>query len=287
VYLYKRLPSPLHAARAGAAVAWACALVVAALAVENPVVLAVLGGAILAAGFAAGVGRALLRALRPGLAMAAPIALVNVLVARQGLTVFARLGDLGPFGQGDLTVEALAYGGVIALKVGLLPLIATLAVLGVDPDELLGAVRRLSFRSAVTASLATRMLGVLGADAQRLAEARRTRPARVSRVALLSALVGSSLERALDVAATLELRGFALARRSARPRKPSSRHDLAFLASALGVVVLAVLARRPGIASFSAYPVLRCTVNGATLAVCAGLFVGVLAPFCDRRGVGP
>jgi hypothetical protein len=38
----------------------------------------------------------------------------------RGLTVFARLGDLGPFGQGDLTVEALVYGAVIALKVTLM-----------------------------------------------------------------------------------------------------------------------------------------------------------------------
>ena len=66
-----------------------------------------------------------------------PIVLVNVLVSRDGLTVFARLGDLGPFGQGDLTVEALVYGAVIALKVTLLILITTLASLTVDPDELL------------------------------------------------------------------------------------------------------------------------------------------------------
>ena len=54
--------------------------------------------------------------------MALPIVAINVLVSREGLTVFARLGDLGPFGQGDLTVEALVYGAVIALKVTLLML---------------------------------------------------------------------------------------------------------------------------------------------------------------------
>ncbi len=35
---------------------------------------------------------------------------VNVLVSREGLTVFARLGDWGPLGQVDLTVEAVVYG---------------------------------------------------------------------------------------------------------------------------------------------------------------------------------
>ena len=130
--------------------------------------------------------------------------------------MFARLGDLGPFGEGDLTVEAVVYGAVIALKVTLLMLITTLGSLAVDPDELLRGFRRLSFRSALTASLATRMIPVLGADAQRLAEAQKTRPEDPSRgvrgrVALLSAIVGGSLERAMEVAATLELRGFAVA----------------------------------------------------------------------------
>ena len=126
-----------------------------------------------------------------------PIVAINVLASREGLTVFARLGDLGPFGQGNLTVEAVVYGAVIALKVTLLMLITTLASLAVDPDELLRGFRRLSFRSALTATLATRMIPVLGADARRLAEAQRTRPEDPARgvrgrVALLSAIVGGS-----------------------------------------------------------------------------------------------
>ena len=223
----------------------------------------------LGAGACAGVGRQLAGTLRTALIVGLPIVAINVLASREGLTVFARLGNLGPFGEGDLTVEAVVYGAVIALKVTLLMLITTLASLAVDPDELLRGFRRLSFRSALTASLATRMIPVLGADAQRLAEAQRTRPEDPARgvrgrVALLSAIVGGSLERAMEVAATLELRGFAVAaegrsgpRRSAWGRAPGgrehacwdltwgvastwigemrgrpwSRHDLAFLCS--------------------------------------------------------
>ena len=165
--------------------------------------------------------------------MAVPIVAINVLVSREGLTVFARLGDLGPFGQGDLTVEALVYGAVVALKVTLLILITTLASLAVDPDELLRGLRRLSFRSALTASLSIRMIPLLAADSRRIAEAQRTRPggalpapAGGSRV--LGAVVGGSLDRAMDVAATLELRGFAAARHAPRrsfassPARPAS-----------------------------------------------------------------
>jgi energy-coupling factor transport system permease protein len=216
---YRRLASPLHATRAGVGATWALALTAAALVLYNPIPLAALTIAVLGAGTCTGVGRQLARTLRTAVIVGMPIVAINVLASREGLTVFARLGDLGPFGQGDLTVEAVVYGAVIALKVTLLMLITTLASLAVDPDELLRGFRRLSFRSALTASLATRMIPVLGADAQRLAEAQRTRPEDPARgvrgrVALLSAIVGGSLERAMEVAATLELRGFAVAGRA-------------------------------------------------------------------------
>jgi energy-coupling factor transport system permease protein len=315
---YRRLASPLHAARAGVGAMWALSLTAASLILYHPLALLALLLAVLGAAVGAGVGARIVRSLRMAAIVALPIVLINVLVSRQGLTVFARLGDLGPFGQGDLTLEALAYGGVIALKVTLLILITGLAGLAIDPDELLRIFRRLSFRSALTATLATRMLPVLAADSQRLAEAQRTRPGGApggarGRVALLSAIVAGSLDRAMDVAATLEVRGFAAARRApgahgsaltrgtSRPRgagvlrgtqsargslrRPLSRHDIAFAASALAVVALALAGRLTDVASFTAYPQLELHLDVGTLALCAALLAAVLLPFCDRRGI--
>jgi energy-coupling factor transport system permease protein len=314
---YRRLASPLHAARAGVGVVWIVALTVATLLLFHPLVLFALALAVLGAGAASGVGRALMRSLRTAAVVAIPIVAVNILVSREGLTVFARLGDLGPFGQGDLTVEAAVYGAVIALKVGLLILVTTLASLTVDPDELLRGLRRLSFRSALTASLTTRMIPLLAADAQRIAEAQRTRPAGApdgvrARTALLGAIVGGSLDRAMDVAATLELRGFAARRPSSlratatkgrlragalaarRGRAPDhrpaglgrfSRHDIAFAASAGAIVALSLAGRLGGLASFNAYPLMHAPVNAGTIALCVALVLAVLLPFCDRRGI--
>jgi energy-coupling factor transport system permease protein len=307
-FVYRRRASPLHAARASVGACWAAALVASALLLFQPLLLAALALAVLGAGVAAGVRAQLARVLRTAVVVAVPIVAINLLVSRQGLTVFARLGDLGPFGQGDLTVEAVAYGALIALKVSLLILLTALASLAVDPDELLRALRRLSFRSALTASLSLRMIPLLAADAQRVAEAQRTRPgggregAR-SRVALLGAVVGGSLDRAFDVAATLELRGFAAARSERPPwrrpwrsqaRRPMrraarapawSRHDVAFCCSAATVLALAIIARVSALAPFAAYPLFRMPLGPAVPALCAALIAAVLLPFCDRRGV--
>jgi energy-coupling factor transport system permease protein len=297
---YRRLASPLHATRASIAAAWALSLIAAVLILFHPLCLLALLVALLGAGWGAGVGVTLARSLRTAAIVALPIVLVNVLVSRQGLTVFARLGDLGPFGQGDLTVEALVYGGVIALKVTLLILVTALAGLAIDPDEMLRSFRRLSFRSALTATLATRMLPLLAADSQRLAEAQRTRPAAASsgvvtrargRVSLLSAIVGGSLDRAMDVAATLEVRGFASARRASStrtgPRRALSRHDVAFALSAAAVLALAIAGRLTGAAAFSSYPRIEATTELATFALAGALIAATLLPFCDRRGTEP
>jgi energy-coupling factor transport system permease protein len=289
---YRPLASPLHATRAGVGALWTLALMVAALVLYNPLVLAALVVAVLGAAAGAGVGREVTRGLRTAVIVGLPIVVVNVLVSRQGLTVFARLGDLGPFGQGNLTLEALVYGAVIALKVTILILITSLASLVVDPDKLLRIFRRLSFRSALTASLATRMVPVLSADAQRLAEAQQTRPQGAptgarGRVALLSAVIGGSLDRAMDVAATLELRGFASARRAPRLRRAWSRHDLAFAVSAVAVIALTLIGRLGGSASFESYPTLSVNADAGLLVLCLGLVLVALAPLCDRRGIDP
>jgi energy-coupling factor transport system permease protein len=307
--VYKRLASPLHAARASIGAAWTLAVIAAALANDHPFVLLALVLSVLMAGIGAGVGAGLARSLRVVAIVAIPIVAGNVLVSREGLTVFARLGDLGPFGQGDLTLEALVYGVVIALQVTIVMLATTLASLAVDPDELLRGMRRLSFRSALTASLATRMIPLLARDAQRLAEAQRTRPGaprdavgRASdasrrgspshgrmraRARLLSAIVGSSLDRAMDVAATLELRGFASARRAPRDRRPWSRHDRAFATSAAAILALVAVARVGGVASFGAYPEVHAGAVLSALALSGALVAVALLPFADRRGVEP
>ena len=294
---YRRLPSPLHATRAGVGAVWSLSLIAAAVILYHPLALLALGLGVLAAARGAGVGTALLRSLRTAMIVAVPIVLVNVLVSRQGLTVFARLGDLGPFGRGDLTVESLVYGAVIALKLTLTILVSALASLAIDPDELLRGMRRLSFRSALTATLATRMLPVLAADSQRIAEAQRTRPhgsARGARgrVALLSAVIGGSLDRAMDVAATLEVRGYAAARgrrargaRLAQPRHALSRHDLAFAASAAAILTLALVGRFSGVAAFDSYPRIAMRLDVGTLVLCAALLTAIVLPFCDRRGI--
>ena len=286
--IYERRPSPLHAARAGVAAAWCVTLGLVALSTEQPIVLGVLLGCLLAAAAAAHAGRRVALALAWGVPFAAVIALVNILVTRDGVTVLMRGWTLPALGRMDITLEAAAYSAVLGLRFLVVIGCAALLAAAVDPDQLLRAVRRVSVRSGVTAAVAARLVPVLARDARRLADARRTLEATDERrVAVLRAVTAGALDRATDVAATLEVRGFALARSGARPqRHPWSRHDLAFAASALGLAAIGVAAALEDWGAFTAFPRLGTALDAEALALAAALAACVLLPFADRRGVG-
>ena len=153
-----RLPAAgERAARRAApiAAAYCGAIAVATLVLDHPLALVALGLAIAGAARGARVGQAVARAARPGAALALFIVVMNPLAVRDGLTVLARLGRRPRPGRIDVTLEAVAYGGVLGLRALVLVTCFGLATAAVDPDEVLRAVRRVSFHAALTATLAT------------------------------------------------------------------------------------------------------------------------------------
>ncbi len=274
--------SPLHAARAAVGSAWCVAIAGVALSFEHPLVLATLLASVLAAAAAARVLRRVALGVALGLPIAIGWALINAFVSRDGLTIVARLGEVPWLGRLDVTAEALAYGGVLGLRALVVFACFALHSAAVDPDELLQAFRRLGFRSALSAALATRLVPVLARDARRLHDAQRCRAGEpASRLAIVRAVATGALDRAVDVAATLEVRGYGAARRPRSARRPWSRHDLAFAASAVALVAIAVVAP----VSFTAAPAFSAPVDAGALGTCAALAACILLPFADRRGI--
>jgi energy-coupling factor transport system permease protein len=281
---HRRRSSPLHAARAGVGALWCVALGLVVLSFEHPLLLATLLAATLAAAAAARVAREVSRALVWALPLTFAIALVNAVVTREGLTVVFR-GPAAPgIGRLDITAEAVAYGGVLGLRAAGIIACAALLAATVDPDELLRAVRRRSLRVGVTAALATHLVGVLARDGRRLAEAQRTLTGTPARLGVVRAVAAGALDRATDVAATLEVRGFGSGGRPARQRRPLSRHDLAFATSALGLVALGIASGVGGWEGFDAYPRLVVPLQARQLVLAIALAACVLLPFADRRG---
>ena len=105
------------------------------------------------AGVLAGVGREIGRSLRFALPFAVLIAVINPLVYPEGDTLLFRGGEfLGR--EIDITLEATAAGVFNGLRVIVIVTAFGLMSAAVDPDELLRMFRRVSYRSALTATLA-------------------------------------------------------------------------------------------------------------------------------------
>jgi len=278
---YTPRPGPLQGAAPLPALVFCSSFAVVAFCFSSPIVLASAGAGVVAVGVAAGAGRALAAALRWGLALAVLIVAVNALVTHRGETVLVRGPEVPVIGPIDVTLESIAAGGVIALRI--LVVLGAFAVYSacVDPDRVLRVLRPLAHRSALTATLVARLVPVAARDAARLREAAALRgpgAEPVGRAELARRLVAGSLDRAVDAAATLELRGYGLEGRAA-PRRARSRRDGRFLAAGLAVGLGGAVARLAGVGGFDAYPSLAMEIDAATLGLAAALPLVALVPF--------
>jgi energy-coupling factor transport system permease protein len=279
---YRPGASPLHAARPSVGIAFCAAFALASMLYDNPLVLA---GALLgvcAAAAGAGVVAELRRAAWLALPLAALIVVVNALVTRGGETVIFRGGEV--FGRRlDVTLEAVQYGGMSALRI--LVLVAAFALYSatIDPDDVLRLLRRFSYRSALTVSLATRLVPVLQRDAQRISEAACCRAEHPPRGAVMMASITRALDRAVDVAASLEVRGYAGARRPRRERAVWSRHDVRVLATAALLFAAAIAGKLAGVGSVDAYPSVEVAAGPPELLLAASLAALGVAPSLGAR----
>jgi energy-coupling factor transport system permease protein len=275
--------SPLHRAPPGAAIAFLGALALVAFAYGNPLVLVADGLAVVACGLAAGAGRAVLASLRLAAPLLVLMAAVNALVYFRGETVLVRGWQIPVLGKTGIALESLAAGAQIGLRVVVVVVAFGVYSACVNPDRVLRALRPLARRSVMTAAVVSRMVPLALADHARLREGAALRgpgAAPAGRAVLARRLVEGSLDRAVDAAATLELRGHSLTVRAPRGRPHGPREPYALLLCAAVLIVVAGAAGlAAGAGGFDAYPRIELATGPATVAVCAALPLLALLPF--------
>jgi energy-coupling factor transport system permease protein len=233
----------------------------------------------------AGARRAALAGLRMGLGLALLIVVVNALAVDRGETVLLRLGTAPLLGRVDVTGEALAAGAVIGLRAAAVMVVFAVYSACVDPDRVLRALRPFAGRSALTAALISRLAPVAAADAARIREAARLRgpaAAPVGRGALARRVLAGSLDRAVDVAATLELRGYGMRAPRARPHRHRSRHDARFFTAGAVVLCAAIAASALGAGTFDAYPTIALGLGPGTVGLAVLVAIAGIAPLRRR-----
>jgi energy-coupling factor transport system permease protein len=285
--------TPIAGAGALAASVYLGSFAVVAFIYSNPIVLGAAGLAVVIAGLCAKAERALATSARWGLSLGVFIVIVNGLVAQRGETIIIYGLWLPLLGHTDVSAEALAEGGVLALRILVVLMAFSVHAACVDPDRVLRLLRPLARRSALTATLIARLVPLAAADYARLGEAAALRgpaAAPVGRAAMARRLVAGSLDRAVDVAATLELRGYAHGAPGSARGGPPARYASRFLVAGIAIAAIAVAARIAGVGAYDSYPTVSIDLGAATLALAAVEPVLAALPFATaprgwrRRG---
>ena len=285
-FAYTPRPGVLQEAHPAAAVAFLGSIVFVAFLFESPLVVAAAGAGAALAGILAGARRAVLVALRLGIALLVLITVVNALVTDRGSTILVRLGDFPILGRVDITAEAIAAGAIIGLRALAAMVAAAVYSACVDPDRVLRLLRPIAGRSALTATLISRMVPLAAADHVRLREAAALRgpaAAPAGRGPLARRLLAGSLDRAVDVAATLELRGYGSSVPVASGGEGRGRSDLRLWLAAGALVVLGLAVKISGADVFEAYPTLEVGTSTALLVLAGALVAAGLVPMRRRR----
>ena len=212
----------------------------AALLAEHWISVAVIAAILLTACLAAPAGRRRFVYLAGAALTALSVFLLTPFVETIGSDPLWTGPTIPVVGTLDVTREELAGGAVAALRLLAVSLAFAAYALLIDHDRLLRSVRA-GRRSALAVVLATRLVPTLERDAAGLIEALRGRGVAVAgargHARLLSPLVSGSLERAYNLAESMEARGYGRPGATRALSRPWGVSDWLALAAA-GVLVV-------------------------------------------------
>jgi energy-coupling factor transport system permease protein len=170
--------------------------------------------------------------------------LFSPLVARYGGVVYWEGPEVPVIGQLDVTSDEVSEALFQSLRLIAVGLAFAAYALLLDLDGLLLAGGRMR-RSVLAVALATRLVPTLERDAAGYVEALRGRGLVVEgvrgRARLISPLVAGSLERSLNLAESMEARGFGRPGRTRAPSLPWTALDRLAMVAAVAVVVIGAL----------------------------------------------
>ena len=196
--------------------AWALGAAVSALLIRSPLYLAIIA---LSAGMvyvAVGQDAPMRSGWRGLLKIGALVWLItipfNALLVHQGSHILFRLPTKWPLIGGPITMEALAYGVVSGLSLWTLLLIFASFNLAVDASQLLRVTPSFLYQAGVVTSIALTFVPQMLISAREIHEAQRIRGHRFRSwrdlLPLFVPLMTTSLERAIQLAESMESRGF-------------------------------------------------------------------------------
>jgi len=251
-----------------AKLAWGLAILVLSLLFDHPCYLALLMIISIVVVGAAKVFKQWASAMKFGVWLSVSIIVINGLVSFQGSHMLLEAPfNIPTLGTPGISLEALVFGAVMALKLLVIISVFTLLNQAVHPDDIMAAMLKLKFpyKSVLVTTLTTRFVPCLIDDVSRISDGYRARGLQLdegnfirrlrNRGAITIPLLCNSLDRASQVAEAMEARGFGSGRKRSRYKNLSvTLPDALAITAALISLALGIYLRIAGFGGYGFYP---------------------------------
>jgi energy-coupling factor transport system permease protein len=267
---------------ARAVAAWSATCIFIVLSTTNPAYKAAVLVAALAA-LATGIGVRRMRGVLTGVALIAAFAvLLNFVSAHLGTNVLFALPDQIPALGGPYTLEALAFGATGGLTVGAAILAAAPFSLLLASHEVMDALPAALSRTGAALAASLNLVPAVAASFVQVTEAQRLRGWRPrgprSWSEIVVPVVLTSVEGSIQLAESMEARGFGSGRRTSVKPGGLGRSDWLLVAASGAALAIFLISQAAGWAApWYAYPTLTLPpIDARPLAACLFLFAPVL-----------
>lgn len=198
------------------------------------------------------------------LPMVVILMVVNGIFVKAGATVLYNGPTVPVFGKLRITLEALAYGGGMGLRLLVVISIFCLFTYTVQPDRFMKLFGPFGNRTVFVMTLAIRLFPLMVTDYRRIIEVQRCRGVQFDHVPwhrrvknifpVTSVLLLSSLERSFLQAESMYARGYGSGMRTVFHRELWRRRDTIMVALTLGGLLVGIITGLTGDGLYTYYP---------------------------------
>lgn len=202
--------------------------------------------------------------LKLSLAMIAVIMIINAVLVHAGSTVLVVGPEVPVLGKTRITLEALAFGAGMGVRLLVIISIFCLYTYAVHPDKVLKLFSRWGNKSVLVITLATRLFPLMAGDFRRITEVQRCRGVKFHTgrwwerarnwLPVFSVLLLSCLERSLQLAESMHARGFGSGSRTYYNRDLWRPRDCLVISALMVGLLTGIWAAVQGYSGYSYYP---------------------------------
>ncbi|GAB6181812.1 energy-coupling factor transporter transmembrane component T [Desulfotomaculum defluvii] len=210
--------------------------------------------------------------LKLSLFLAIPIVLINTLMGQNGKTIIWLGPSVPVVGQLTVSMEALYYSASMSIRLIEIVSVFCLFNLMVHPDKAMSLFSRFTGKSALVINMSTRLFPIMVREFERIKNVQRMRGVNFNKgnfierinkyTSVVNILLLSSLENSMEMAESMQARGFGSGPRSCYVRNLLRPRDFICLISCVFALGISLWGLAHDCGTYTFYPLIGYLISG-------------------------